>query len=412
VDRLKNSERGLMGFVSGVILTQFFNSAFHLAQPLLMAEITGSVGSAAFFASFDTAMHMVGTFVAGWPVDRFGARRVLVAATFLRGLILTAIPFAFWMGEPSAVWVMVWYTADAFVRGFVDASVFTLPMELAEHDSTRLDRLNSRYEIAFDVGGIAGPLALGGLMLWFHNTIAHFLIPIGFMLAAVAYSFIPQTPRKLAALSRPKPMKSGSWEGLRAILTNSDLTRICGGYMSFNVYPLRKLLSAFFAKTILLMPAASGTLGAAFSAGGLIGSLAYSRLGLAVSRSTWIVGGALGMVLLGFGWWPANLIAMSAAAFVFAALNTGARLTLIRSRQELTPIGLAGGVTAVSRFSANIVSVFGKALVGVAFTWGADPRFAFAIIGGIFATLALAQLLLARSMTRTPVDVEAPIHRP
>jgi hypothetical protein len=55
----------------------------HLAQPLLIADLSGSLGSAAFFSAFGTAVHMVGTYLGGWPTERFGARRVLAASTFL-----------------------------------------------------------------------------------------------------------------------------------------------------------------------------------------------------------------------------------------------------------------------------------------------------------------------------------------
>ena len=70
----------------------------HLAQPLLIADLSGSLARAAFFAAFGTAVHLVGTYLAGWPTDRFGARRVLVTATLLRGVVL-AISLLRW---PSA----------------------------------------------------------------------------------------------------------------------------------------------------------------------------------------------------------------------------------------------------------------------------------------------------------------------
>ncbi len=72
----------LGGLLSGVLLTQIVNSAVHLAQPLLVADLSGSLGSAAFFAAFGTGIHMLGTFLAGWPTDRWGARLVLVFSTF------------------------------------------------------------------------------------------------------------------------------------------------------------------------------------------------------------------------------------------------------------------------------------------------------------------------------------------
>jgi MFS family permease len=82
----------LGGFLGGVFLTQVVDSALHLAQPLLLAKISGSMGGAAFFSAFDTGVHMAGTYLGGWPTDRFGARRVLVISTFLRAVALAWIP--------------------------------------------------------------------------------------------------------------------------------------------------------------------------------------------------------------------------------------------------------------------------------------------------------------------------------
>lgn len=390
-------KRQASGFIAGVVSTQFVNSAFHLAQPLLMAELTGSIGHAAFFASFDTAVHMGGTFCGGWPVDRFGARRVLILATWLRALTLAAIPIGLATGKLDMLAAMCWYTVDAFIRGFVDSAVYTLPMEFAGHEAEELDRLNARYELAFDLGGILGPLAFGAATYWFHGPIAHASIPIGFAISALFYSLMPARDQRARGATRTdlssQPTR-GTWAGLKAIISDRGLLTACLGYMSFNIYPLRKLLSAFFAKSILLEPAAAGLLGSTFSAGGLAGALLYSRFGERVQRSTWIFLGAAGMVALGFGWVPQSLAIMAIASFAFAFTNTGARLTLILLRQERTPLVASGGVTAVSRFLANLVSVIAKAAVGVAFSLGATPRLAFTLVGGLLTLLAVGQVLL------------------
>ena len=117
----------LGGLLSGVLVTQIVNSAVHLAQPLLIADLSGSLGRAAFFAAFGTAVHMVGTYLAGWPTDRFGARRVLVAATLMRGVVLAGIPLAMALGVIDLTWAMACYRAEALIRGYVDTSVRTVP---------------------------------------------------------------------------------------------------------------------------------------------------------------------------------------------------------------------------------------------------------------------------------------------
>lgn len=396
--KIRQMGRGPLGFLTGVFSTQLANSALHLAQPLLIAEITGSIGLAAFFSSFDTAVHMLGTFLGGWPVNLFGARRVVITATAARGICLGAVPLAMWFWHPSVYWVMAWYTADALVRGFVDAAAYTLPLELAEHKSLELDNLNSRFEVVFDIGGIIGPLILSGLLFWFAPKVAHALIPIGFLISAMAYMILPKPSKKLKLEEKQFKVSGGTLAGFRTILGNRNLLVICAAYMLFNIYPLRKLLGAFFAKAILMKAPLAGTVGAAFGFGGLVGALIYAQGTRFRNDKFWLITGAFGMIVLGFGWLPHNLYVMCAAVFAFAVTNVGARLTLTKKRQQLTPLENAGGVTAASRFGANLVSVSLKAMVGAAFTIVASASQAFLLVGVSLALIAGAQYLLSREI--------------
>lgn len=400
----------LGGFLCGVFLTQIVDSAMHLAQPLLVAKTSGSLGSAAFFSAFDTGVHMFGTYLAGWPTERFGARRVLVAATFLRGVMLAGIPISMAFGFMNLLWIMSCYTVEALIRGFVDTSVHTVPLELASHRAEQLDRVNSRYELTFDFAGIAGPLMLGGLMIWADKIVPHIIIPVGFALSALAYLFIPRRDKPTtkahgecgghaeAGQHRGHGSHVGSWAGLKYIFSNRALLVVCLGLMSFNIYPLRKLMSAFFVKGILHQPSLVGQVGAAFAIGGVVGALLYAVTKHRDSGTKWIVAGACGTALLAVGWMPMNLWVMVGAVFLFGLTNVCARLTLIRKRQELTPLEHAGGVTSASQFGVNAVSVGIKSAVGGAFSMGFGAFGAFAVVGGILGVFAAGQLVLARCL--------------
>ncbi len=395
----------LGGFLTGAFLTQVVDSTLHLAQPLLLAKLSGSLGGAAFFSAFDTGIHMFGTYIGGWPTERFGARRVLVIATFLRAVALAGLPIAMAGGFLTVIWAMSCYTLEALIRGFVDSSVHTVPLELARHRADQLDRINSRYEFTFEFGGVAGPLMLGGMMIWSDKIIPHIIIPIGFVLSSAAYLFVPERTGaavKSQGVSQSSHGKShgGTWTGIKYILTKHPLLIICIGLMSFNIYPLRKLLSAFFAKGLLHKSASVGQIGAAFALGGVVGALIYARTKHHDSGYKWVALGAIGTFILAVGWLPANLWVMTAVVFVFAVTNACARLTLTRKRQELTPMDHAGGVTAASQFAVNGVSVGIKALVGTAFSAGLGAFGAFAVVGGILALMGAGQLVLARYMPK------------
>jgi MFS family permease len=390
----------LGGFLSGIFLTQIVDSALHLAQPLLLAKLSGSLGGAAFFSAFDTGIHMLGTYIGGWPTDKFGARRVLVVATFLRGVALAGIPVMM-IGGFLNVWLaMGFYTLEALIRGFVDTSVHTIPLELAKHQAEHLDRINSRYELTFDIGGVVGPLLLGGLMVWGGKVIPHIIIPVGFVLSSVAYFFIPKRPESVAKAHRAHHVHGGTWTGVKYIFAKYPLLITCIGLMTFNIYPLRKLMSAFFAKGILHHSAAVGQIGAAFALGGVVGALIYAATKHRDSGSKWVAFGALGTFMLAVGWLPANLWVMTAVVFLFAVANVCARLTLTKKRQELTPLEHAGGVTSASQFGVNAVSVVVKSLIGVAFSAGFGAFGAFAIIGSVLAAMGAGQFVLSRHMPK------------
>ncbi len=389
----------LKGFLGGIFLTQLVDSALHLAQPLLLAKLSGSLGGAAFFSAFDTGIHMLGTYIGGWPTDTFGARRVLVVATFLRGVALAGIPISMLCGFLSLWWAMGCYTLEALIRGFVDTSVHTIPLELASHRAEQLDRINSRYELSFDLGGVAGPLILGGLMIWGGKIIPHIIIPVGFVLSAIAYFFIPKR-RGSVSKGHGHHSHGGSWRGLKYILTRQPLLITCIGLMSFNIYPLRKLLSAFFAKGLLHKSASVGQIGAAFALGGVVGALIYAITKHKNSGGKWVAFGAIGTIILAVGWLPANLWVMTGVVFLFAMANVCARLTLTKKRQELTPLEHAGGVTSASQFGVNAVSVVIKTIVGAAFSAGLGAFGAFAVVGGILGLMGVGQFVLSRHMPK------------
>jgi hypothetical protein len=393
----------LGGLLGGVLATQVVNSAVHLAQPLLIAKLSGSLGTAAFFAAFGTGLHMVGTFLAGWPTERFGARRVLAVATLLRGVALAGIPIAMGLGVLTLTSAMGCYAAEALIRGFVDTSVHTVPLELAGHRRELLDRINSRYELFFEVGGVAGPLMLSGLMLWADGIVPHIVIPIGFALSAAVYLRIPRQLSGDTETAAPQSdSHGGSWAGLRFIVTQPVLLLVVLGLMSFHLYELRKDLSAFFAKGLLHHSASTGQIGAAFALGGVVGALLYTVTRHRGRGSGLVFGGALGTVALAVGWIPLDVPVMVVAVFLFGVGNVCARLVLTRWMQELTPLQHAGGVTAAAEFGRTAASVGVSALVGVFFSTSSTAHDGFVLVAVMLAVFAVGQATLAGVLRRKP----------
>lgn len=345
---------------------------------------------------------MVGTYLGGWPTERVGARRVLAASTLMRGFVLAGIPIAMALGFLTLTWAMICYTVEALIRGYVDTSVHTIPLELAGHSPGLLDKVNSRYELAFEVGAVVGPLMLSGLMVWAAGIVSHIVIPVGFALSAACYLLIPERPAMPAEAKHGS--HGGAWAGVRYILAHPALLMVVLALMLFHLYELRKDLSAFFAKGLLHDKAMAGYVGSAFALGGVAGALLYTLTQRRGSGSGWVFAGVGGTLLLAVGWMPVNLWAMVAAVFLFGVTNVCARLVLTRWRQELTPLEHAGGVTAASEFGRTAASVGVDSLVGGAFSSGAGVYGSFGIVGGMLGLFAAAQLILARALVKRRPD--------
>ncbi len=308
------------------------------------------------------------------------------------------MPLAWAFGGLTLTWALCAYTLDAFVRGYVDTSVHALPLGLADGDRQELDRLNATYEFTFDLGAVIGPLLLGALLLTKQGFAAHAAIPVGFLLAGFLYARVPAERVQPVKLATVKKAAWLDWEGWRQIARDRRLLGPVAGLALFNLFPLRKVWAAFFAKAILGQPAAVGWIGASFGLGGIIGALLFPRLKLSTRASVLV--GAVGTAALAVSWAPALLWPMILGATIFGAANACAELSLLRALGELTPAGLFGRVTSVARVGTTSASVTLKGLMAAAFAVGFTAYGSFALVGAGLGVLVLAQLAVAARLGR------------
>jgi len=346
-------------------------------------------------------VHMLGTLSSGGTVDRLGSRRVLILATLGRAASLALVPLAWAFGGLTLTWALCAYTLDAFVRGFIDTSVHALPLCLAEGDRVELDRLNASYEFAFDLAAVIGPLLLGALLLSEKGFAAHVAIPFGFAAAALLYTLVP--PDRVGPASAVKDAKKPSWldwAGWRRVASDRRLLVPVLGLAMFNLFPLRKVWSAFFAKAILKNAASAGWIGAAFGLGGVVGTVIYARTGRRLSTRDWVLLGAVGTAALALGWIPGALWPMIAAAAAFGLFNACAELALLRDLGERAPAGMMGRVVSVARVGTSSASVGLKGLMAAAFAAGAGAYAAFSFVGAGLGVMVLIQVAVAARLSR------------
>ncbi|UPT72775.1 MAG: hypothetical protein M0D55_12665 [Elusimicrobiota bacterium] len=185
------------------------------------------------------------------------------------------------------------------------------------------------------------------------------------------------------------------WDGWRAVAADRGLLLTVVGLAVFNLFPLRKVWSAFFAKAILKNAASAGWLGAAFGLGGVIGTVLYAKAGPRLSTSRWIVLGACGTAALALAWIPGTLWPMMAGAAAFGLFNACAELSLLRDLGESAPSHMIGRVVSVARVGTSSASVALKSLMAAAFAAGAGVFAAFSMVGAGLGVIVLVQLGVA-----------------
>lgn len=383
----------LAPFLGGTFLAQVASNALQVTMPLLILQVTGSAATAAFSATLSSAFDAAGTIVGGKLVDRFGSKTVLVGTTIARGAAVLALPLLAMTGLTMPA-VLGAYMVESFARGVADTARNVLPSELAGKDEGLLKRILAKNQGWFEAGGIAGPFLAGALIAGAGGaaaTSALWLAPAVFAGVTLAYLGLSKTTRAASAAapapSKPtKPAFDGwtKWAlGATALLT---------------LYPLKGLLPAIFATSVLANPASAAWLVGLFGVGGLIGSLAYGRLSGKTGLKTWLTVGAVGSAALAFAFLPGAFIPAALGVLAFSAANVAARLSLNAAIQARAPEGKAGAAVGAARFTANLTSLSVRFLAGLAFAAALAPAASFWLVGGGIVLVAAAQLWTARKL--------------
>jgi len=384
----------LAAFLGGTFLAQVASNALQVTMPLLILQLTGSGAVAAFAATLSSLIDAAGTILGGRLIDRFGSKPVLIATTLARGAAVAALPIAMGAGLTMPL-VLGAYAVESLARGAADTARNTLPSELAGRDIGLLKSILSKNQSFFEAGGIAGPFLAGALIAGAGGaagTGALWLAPVVFAGVAVAYLGLSRrsvSPAAVAAPSAPIASERALDGWMKWALVATAL---------LTLYPLKGVLPAIFATSVLHNPASAAWLVGLFGVGGLIGSIIYGRAEAKSVLKTWLFVGALGTVTLAVAFLPGSFIPAALGVLVFSAANVAARLSLNAALQARASEGKAGASVGAARFTANLSSLTVRFLAGLAFAAALAPAASFWLIGGGILTVAAAQVWTARRL--------------
>ncbi|MBI3565052.1 MAG: dTMP kinase [Elusimicrobia bacterium] len=379
----------LRGFLAGTFGAQLASNALQVTMPLLFLKITGSAAAAAFAVTIGSAFDAAGTLVGGWLTDRVRAKPVLLGTTLARGAAMAALPVLALTGGLTLPAVAAAYLVECFARGIADTARSTLPSEIAAGDDGLLKRVLAKNQSFFEAGGVAGPFLAGALIAGLGGVAAPaalWLAPAAFAAVTLAYLAIPKATTEPYGEEVPHPSTpSGKGQALDgwmrwALVATALLT----------MYPLKGLLPAVFATSVLHDPASAAWLVGLFGVGGFLGSLAYGRWNGTVAPRRWLTLGALGTVALAAAFLPGAFWPAAAGVLAFAASNVAARLALNAAIQTRAAPGSAGAAMGAARFTANLAGLGVRFLAGLAFTATLAPALSFWLIGGGLATVGIA----------------------
>jgi MFS transporter, DHA3 family, macrolide efflux protein len=357
------------------------------ATPAQLAVLMGTLSIAS----------ILGTIVSGVLIDRYDARRVLIAAEAF------FVPVALAFILPTAMWQL---TILAGLLGFFGAPVMTAAASFAPFlasEGADLDRINAWIEGAGSLSFVIGP-GLGALLAQFVG-----LNPI-FIFDAVT-SLVAVVLVARVTLRRPEPVEhertnafSELREGLRYTYSHRALrypiligTVVWLGFGAFGA-----LEPLFYRDVLHTGVAAIGWMNTLFGIGIVIGAWAFSRLparavtarGLALVSAT--VGlGALAYVGTKF------LVVVAIGALVWGIVIGVADVLLRVIIQSGSPdhlVGRIAGVSQMHRQAGELVPLALAPMLAVAFGVQA------VLIGGglLMAAVALLSLPEARAVDRLP----------
>jgi predicted MFS family arabinose efflux permease len=403
---------------SASVISAFGSSVTRLAMPLLAATTLHATPAqmGLLVASESLPILLLGLLAGTW-LDRRTKRPVMIVTDLVRGVLLLALPVAWYLGVLRIELLI----AIAFLVGclsvFFDiASQSLLPMILRDE---RLAEGNARLFTGWSIAEIAGPGVAGWLVQAITAPFAILVDAVSYLVSAVMlFGMRPrehETPHADDAV-RPHFLRE-LLEGLHLVIRDPVLRATALATGLWNLFDGARwaVLILFMTRTLGLDPSIIGVVFMASSVGYLIGSLlpqrVAQRLGLGHAILLGIVLAVPSELLTAVaGGPPLQAAAMAVAGFFLAGVAIPIYdINQFSVRQAVIPLPMQGRGNATMRTIIRGSVPLGAVVGGLlAERIGLRGVMVFAALGGVAAFLAI-WFSPVRTMqtlpTRAPVAV-------
>jgi MFS family permease len=378
---------------SGHAVSHFYLLALPPLFPLLRDELDVSYAALGLLVTAFNVATGAAQIPAGFLVDRFGARRLLMLGLAIMGTAMSALGFA------PTYWLMLALVAAAGVGNSVfhpaDYAVLS-----ASVDRAWLGRAFSVHTFTGNLGFMlapAGMIALTAVFGWRHALVAAGLLAFAVLGAMLLWGGVLHDDTRRTGTGAHKESAPG---GARGYLLSAPILLLFGFYMlnamftlgiqSFSVTALNGLhgIDLGFANVILSAFLITG------AGGVLIGGMVADR----TERYAVVTVGAFGtagllMLAVGLLPLPAGLIL---CAFALVGLLQGSvRTSRDMMVRKVTPVGATGRVFAFVMTGLNVGGAITPVLFGLLLDHGA-PQLVFLLMA-LFAAAVAGIVVLAQA---------------
>lgn len=377
-----------------------------LSVPMLALTAFGGISAVAGLVVVYGLSQAVFAAMAGGLADRFSARKVLAGAVLAQAALVGTLIAVGAAGALSMPTLIPLYLLIGGVTGVIETTRHSIPTLLLGQDEAALKKYNAKLHISYEVAGVTGALAAGGLIAFVGPLWSLAIQPPAFALAAWYFWRVRHPlpaggpPAKSGAVAKVRAYFSDIKAGAKLVMGDGRMRWVALAFVLPQIVHrvFENLLIPVFAKTVLENPSASAWLLTASNAGELAGAAVLLRLAARFPGSHgWVKWGALGLLLtwaLAFSTsLPLLLPLILFSSLTWAASDLSLRSEVQRSiseKEQPRAISFLYGAFVIgsSLLSLALGGLLGAMPAAVALYW---------ICGG-FSAIALAVFVASRRL--------------
>lgn len=403
-------------------ITHFGGQVTFLALPLTAALLLNATPlEMGILTAVEALPYTLFGLFTGVLIDRSRKLRLIILADIGRGLALSMVPLAAWLGflSMSVLYVVGFLVGVGGIIGWAAYQVFMAERVGNEH----LVEANAGIALSDSASSLIGPGIAGAIIHWLTAPFAILLDAMSFFASAWMLRSIPphdSDAPKLRASGERDAALAGIWtdakEGLKMILGHAVLRSIGFTLMIWNIlkHAYLAIVILYATRDLALSP---GKIGALFMIAG-VGFLAASATCQWLNRRFGVGYVMLiGLTMTGLAWLAVagvivnEWVALQLGAALFL-MDLGAMLFFINYlslRQAATPGHLRGRVTSTLIFISVSLAPAGSLLGGVLGTWlGLRPTIAICGGSGLLLGLVLLKWSPLGEMRELPTPEKTP----